>query len=402
MKPMRRCAACVTAVITTMVMTGAVSGQEKSAEYCPAGFVSLMSYGAKGDGVTDDTMAFKWAVQSGKGVFVPAGEFLISETISMDSRVVVGAGEGKRIITFTGEDPRKPIILAGSYTSLRDLTIRFADGLVTGEEQLGDRTAILTGASWGMQRGASLRRVTLENVGTGVYSANEKDAIVKESGAHEGGAFSVTFEDLTIRDFSYRGFCFTGDVRTGNVFRNLYFTSRFDADSAVYLHGEESETVLDGLIVENVRAARPVYMFGMRALKAGNISLYNIESTVEGNALIAFEDVNGPIDSLIIRNCRASDMLIHAGRGDYEYGNGVGSDASWLDIDTLLLDTVTAGSIQDSAFSFIGRKENDKGQYHMEIGRYLYASKNGDAAAYKKLSCSGKGLTVTVKEAAEL
>lgn len=390
------------AVTTTMIMTGTVSGQKKSTVYCPAGFVSVMAFGAKGDGVTDDTMAFKWAVQSGKGIFVPAGEFRISETLSMDSCVMAGAGEGESIITFTGENPKKPIIAAGSYTSLRDLTIRFADGLVTGEEQLGDRTAILTGANWGLQRGASLRRVTLENVGTGVYSAEDKDAIVKEAGAHEGGAFSVTFEDLTVKDFSYRGFCFTCSVRTGNVFRNLYFTSRFDADGAVYLHGEESETVLDGLIVENVRAARPVYMFGMRALKAGNISLYNIESTVEGNALITFENVNGPVDSLIIRNCRADGMLIQAGRGDYEYGTGVGSGTSWMEIDTLLLDTVTAGSIQDSAFSFIGRKENEKGQYHVEIGRYLYASKNGDAAAYKELTQSGKGLTVTVKEAAEL
>ena len=134
----------------------------------------------------------------------------------------------------------------------------------------------------------------------------------------------------------------------------------------------------------------------------GNISLYNIESTVEGNALITFENVNGPVDSLIIRNCRADGMLIQAGRGDYEYGTGVGSGTSWMEIDTLLLDTVTAGSIQDSAFSFIGRKENEKGQYHVEIGRYLYASKNGDAAAYKELTQSGKGLTVTVKEAAEL
>ena len=134
MKRLRTWAACVMAVTTTMIMTGTVSGQKKSTVYCPAGFVSVMAFGAKGDGVTDDTMAFKWAVQSGKGIFVPAGEFRISETLSMDSCVMAGAGEGESIITFTGENPKKPIIAAGSYTSLRDLTIRFADGLVTGEE----------------------------------------------------------------------------------------------------------------------------------------------------------------------------------------------------------------------------------------------------------------------------
>ena len=71
MKRLRTWAACVMAVTTTMIMTGTVSGQKKSTVYCPAGFVSVMAFGAKGDGVTDDTMAFKWAVQSGKGIFVP-------------------------------------------------------------------------------------------------------------------------------------------------------------------------------------------------------------------------------------------------------------------------------------------------------------------------------------------
>lgn len=37
----------------------------------------------------------------------------------MDSRVMMGAGEGKSILTFTGENPKKPIIAAGSYSSLR-------------------------------------------------------------------------------------------------------------------------------------------------------------------------------------------------------------------------------------------------------------------------------------------
>ena len=390
------------AVVMVVVGAGAVNGERKNAVYCPDGFVSVLAFGAKGDGVTDDTQAFQWAAQSGNGIFVPAGEFLVSDSIEIDSRVMIGVGEGESIITFTGTDPRKPIILAGSYSSIRDLTIRFADGLVTGNEQLGDRTAILTGAKWGLQRGASLRRVTLENVGTGVYAAEGTDKIVEDASVNEAGAFSVTFEDVTVKDFSYRGFCFTGSTRTGNVFRNLYFTSRFEADSALYFIGEESESVMDGLIVENVRAARPVYMFGMRAAKTGNIAFYNAEVTNKENALLALENFNGPIDSVIMRNCKAGEMLIRVGRGDYEYGTGVGSSASWIEIDTLLLDTVTADSIQNGEFSFIGRNDNDKGKYYVEIGRYLYTSKNGDTETYKQLKGKGNSLTVTVKEATAL
>lgn len=55
MRRLRTWAVCVMAVITMMIMTGTVSGQGKPAVYCPAGFVSVLAFGAKGDGVTDDS-----------------------------------------------------------------------------------------------------------------------------------------------------------------------------------------------------------------------------------------------------------------------------------------------------------------------------------------------------------
>lgn len=397
MKRLRMWVMCTAAVVMMTIGTGTVSGQEKSADYCPAGFVNVLAFGAKGDGVTDDTAAFDLASKSGSGIFVPAGDFRISESIYLDSKVMIGVGE-KSIITFTGEDARKPIVMAGSYSSIRDLTLRFADGLVTGSEQQGDRTAILTGAAWAFQRGASLRRVTIENVGTGVFSPASGDAMISGK-VNEACTFSATFEDVTVRDFSFRGFDFSAEVRTGNVFRNLYFTSRYEADSAVYFNGEESESVIDGVIVEGVRAARPIYMFGMRAMKMGSIALYDTEATVAGNGLITFEDTNGSIDSLIVRNCRAGEILFRMGRGDYYVNNGVGSPESYLKIDTLLLDTVTAGSLADQDFAFFGRSSGAQGRYTVEIDRYLYATENGDAAAYKEWNISGNSLTVTKKEA---
>ncbi len=397
MKRLRMGLACMGAVLVTAAGTGVAGGDEKPAAYCPAGFVNVMAFGAKGDGKTDDTDAFQLAANSGGGIFIPAGDFRISKPIYLDSRVMAGAGAGQSVITFTGEDPRQPIIQAGSYTSLRDLTLRFADGLVTGGEQQGDRTAILTGAAWALQRGASLRRVVIENVGTGVLSPAVGDAILGGR-VEDACAFSVTFEDVTVRDFSFRGMDLSAEVRTGNVFRNLYFTSRFEADSAVYFSGEESETVLDGLMVENVRAARPVYMFGMRAMKAGNIALYETEATVPGNGLVTFEDVNGSIDSLTIRDCRAGELLIRLGRGDYYVNTGVGSPESRLEVGTLLVDTVTAESLTGREFAFFGRSEGAKGRYTVDIGRYLYATVHGDEAAYETLRAAGTFLTVNKGE----
>lgn len=394
--------------LTLLAGVGAVSAEPKANSYCPDGFISVMVFGAKGDGKTDDTEAFKMAAQSSKGIFVPAGEFLISDSIKFDSKVMMGAGVGKSIITFTGTNKRKPIICAGSYSSLRDLTLQFADGLVTGSEKQGDRTAILTGGNWAFQRGASLRRVELRNVGTGIFAPTGDDKIHTDNPAvKEAGPFSATFEDVTVRDFSFRGMDFVTPVRTGNVFRNLYFTSKYRANSAVYFDHEESECVIDGIVVEGVTAKQPVYFGNLRAMKLGSLALYDVETTVVGNGLVTFSGTNGSIDSLVVRNCRAGNVLFDLERGYYwEGGGAVGSQTSFLKIDTLLLDTVTKSSIAGKTFSFFTRSTleigKDQGSYVVEIDRYLYDSANGDVSAYAALKTSGENLTVTKKGASEL
>ena len=57
-------------------------------------YVSLKSYGAVGDGVTDDTIAIQSALNDDKILFIPEGTFLFSETLNIPSgKRVVGLGE---------------------------------------------------------------------------------------------------------------------------------------------------------------------------------------------------------------------------------------------------------------------------------------------------------------------
>lgn len=48
-------------------------------------YANVKSYGAKGDGTTDDTIAFSTAVASGKDLFIPDGEYLITSAINIGS-----------------------------------------------------------------------------------------------------------------------------------------------------------------------------------------------------------------------------------------------------------------------------------------------------------------------------
>ena len=62
-------------------------------------FVSVKDFGAVGDGVTDDTDAFEAAIDASYGVYIPAGEYLITREISVKSyQHVKGDGERSRLI----------------------------------------------------------------------------------------------------------------------------------------------------------------------------------------------------------------------------------------------------------------------------------------------------------------
>lgn len=67
-------------------------------------FVSVKDFGAKGDGVANDTQAFKDAAAAGETIFIPAGDYIVNDSIDF--------GE-KMHVTF---DPNAKVIANGSYS----------------------------------------------------------------------------------------------------------------------------------------------------------------------------------------------------------------------------------------------------------------------------------------------
>lgn len=71
----------------------------------PKESISVKDFGAKGDGKTDDTEAFKRAIAAGKGkiIAVPPGRYILRDILYIRSSNIVlrGAGPDKTIVVFT-------------------------------------------------------------------------------------------------------------------------------------------------------------------------------------------------------------------------------------------------------------------------------------------------------------
>ena len=88
--------------------------------------VNVLDYGAIGDGITDDKTAIQAAFNSGaKGVYFPAGTYLISGKLTLDSAHLFGDGATIKLNTtsaacldITGGDALiENLIFEGSATA---------------------------------------------------------------------------------------------------------------------------------------------------------------------------------------------------------------------------------------------------------------------------------------------
>ena len=75
-------------------------------------YADVKNYGAKGDGTTDDTLAFSEALASGKDLFIPDGEYVITGAINIGSPLMTsGAIVVASDVTVTISEPVAPCTL---------------------------------------------------------------------------------------------------------------------------------------------------------------------------------------------------------------------------------------------------------------------------------------------------
>ena len=92
-------------------------------------YVTPQDYGAVGDGVADDTNAFKTALLNADNVFVPEGIYKITDSIQVSqSKTIRGAGKKTVLICSSPND----FIKLNAYTTISDFTVRIESNVFNG------------------------------------------------------------------------------------------------------------------------------------------------------------------------------------------------------------------------------------------------------------------------------
>ena len=352
--------------------------------------ITPQMYGAKGDGVTDDTQAIKTAIARHSAVFFPRGTYLVSDTLILQNQKISGAGASYTTLVMTAQDVTKPIIRAHRSTVIEDIRLSFAEGLVTGNEAVGERVCILSTTIeeqgyWSLQRGGAIRNVIFSNCGTAVH----------------GDIFSFTFDTLEIEHYSCHGFWLTGG--TQNMISNVYFGfNKYSPWDALILDGETG-SYMDCINVEHcLFRSSPIIFRNCAGFTVDSMHLEGIGCTANYNSYIAFHKSSGVINDLSVFFTRIQTQgcaIMELGTVGHTFPDNAvaGTDYCRIKINNLNLvglgmpDWATypdwpedkKGLNNAPEFKVAYRKNEWEGTYYLEVDNYNYATFMDDAEIYE-------------------
>jgi len=145
----------------------------------PQNSVSVTSYGAVGNGITDDTAAIKNCVAAGGVVWVPPGTYLVTGDINIPGGTTI-QGAGMWYTTFVGSpasyvNERGRVRFNGAGSN-----IHIADFSIIGKLNLRNDSFANDGFSEFFGTNSSISRVWVEHTKTGAWIANSAGMIIND------------------------------------------------------------------------------------------------------------------------------------------------------------------------------------------------------------------------------
>ncbi|QHI70162.1 glycosyl hydrolase family 28-related protein [Tichowtungia aerotolerans] len=91
----------------------------------PPGYVNVKEYGAVGDGVTDDTVAIRSALQVCKKVYFPAGVYVLTNGFELSQSIIIMGAGTPALAPFPLRDDDKRFLRSGSVPNLPGTVLLF-------------------------------------------------------------------------------------------------------------------------------------------------------------------------------------------------------------------------------------------------------------------------------------
>ena len=348
------------------------SGVTKRAAASAIGqFVNVKSYGAVGDGVTNDTTAIANAIATGKSVFFPKGTYLTGlQTISTVGQMIFGEGQGSVILASTATT--NLFNVTASYVTFQDLRMNGA-ATSAANTTFAIFTATATPAGF----------LTVQRV---LFSGNSastgfNNAIKFDNNCDNGTVIDCTFERLwgTASGYGYGVLC-AGDKSV--ISYNWFEATANRGRHAIYITSGASDCVVNGNFatgfyyeaITQFATASPCYRnvytsnvvtasAGVGAFPIGSMGIYG----KSGNAIIA---------NNIVAGSGACGIVLD--------GTGSGGD---------LQNTIISGN-HISASGLIGLEVMGATAGEI-IGNKIYESSTASAGTYSNIRLVSDGTTGT-------
>ena len=269
-------------VVTSAAKTLTIKFPDKTVDLYNLDLSSIKTvkdYGAKGDGITDDTEAIKAAIAAESLIYFPAGTYLITDSLHLDSKNVVGADKAKSIIKKSG---KTPLMFLGNRSSLAHLQLTFSDD-VEGCAAT-DYQAIVCYETWALQR-TSVRDCIITNIGTAICDKTEP-------------CFSVVFDSLEITDFGYGGMVFTVQGSSANLYSNIYMASSKNPTYGFCKKGWSNTDIFQIVNIEHGTYAAPFMIEGMSNVVINSLHFEKVKLKNAYNQVAFFDGCNGIINNI--------------------------------------------------------------------------------------------------------
>lgn len=307
----------------------------------PPIYFNVKSYGAKGDGTTDDTTAIQAAItaaSSGGVVFFPVGTYKISSplTLSVASTALMGTGAGSTIIASSGFSGAQMILCSAANTGVWDLAIQggpsttyssnpATNGIqVTGAINVQLQNLLISYVNgWGIQSSATAGQANLYLFVTGVRVTSGAQGIHTLGNTGSGFSGSQRFIGCAV-DHIQAGDCYFFEDTNDILCQNLFGTTSAGSGNVVHVKGQCAVFVLQGcdfglypgpstgatVLIENGTNGSPNLVFleggivqsgtsGISITGGTNITLSNLQIFNNGTFGIS---VTGGADTIEIRD----------------------------------------------------------------------------------------------------